>query len=73
MPLDQYKADVDRQIAELKDSKRLPGVDEIRMPGERRRECRDERTRDGVPLSAALVGQLDRLAGELGIKKLSER
>jgi L-2-hydroxycarboxylate dehydrogenase (NAD+) len=73
MPLDQYKADVDRQIAELKASQKLPGVDEIRMPGERRRECRAERTRDGVPLSAALVGQLDKLAGELGLKKLSER
>ncbi len=73
MPLDQYKADVDRQIAELKASQRLPGVDEIRMPGERRRECRDERTRDGVPLSPALVGQLDKLAGELSIKRLNER
>jgi len=73
MPLEQYKADVDRQIAELKASQRLPGVDEIRMPGERRRECRYERTRDGVPLSAALVGQLDKLAGELSVKKLSER
>jgi L-2-hydroxycarboxylate dehydrogenase (NAD+) len=73
MPLGQYRADVDRQIAELKASQKLPGVDEIRMPGERRRECRAERTRDGVPLSAALVGQLDKLAGELTIKKLSER
>jgi L-2-hydroxycarboxylate dehydrogenase (NAD+) len=73
MPLEHYRADVDRQIAELKASQRLPGVDEIRMPGERRRECREERTRDGVPLSAALVGQLDKLTGELGIKKLSER
>src|SRR5262249_27214927 len=73
MPLDQYKADVDRQIAELKDSKKLPGVDEIRMPGERRRECRAERLRDGVPLAAPLVAQLDKLARDLGVKRLSVR
>ena len=65
LPLADYKAEVDRHVAELKGSKRLPGVDEIRMPGERRRQCRDERTRDGVPVSAALVAQLDKMAGEL--------
>ena len=72
LPLDQYKADVDRHVAELKASKRLPGVDEIRMPGERRRQCREDRTRDGVSLSAALMTQLDKMAGELGMKRLSE-
>src|SRR3954453_23571547 len=70
LPLDQYKAEVDRHVRELKESKRLPGVDEIRMPGERRRQCREERLRDGVPLAAPLVAQLDKLAGELGIKRL---
>ncbi len=73
LPLADYKAEVDRHVAELKGSKRLPGVDEIRMPGERRRQCRDERTRDGVPVSAALMAQLDTMAGELCVKKLSER
>jgi L-2-hydroxycarboxylate dehydrogenase (NAD+) len=73
LPLADYKTEVDRHIAELKASQRLPGVDEIRMPGERRRQSREERTRDGLPLSAALVGQLDRLAGELGVKALNQR
>src|SRR3954470_19556627 len=71
--LDDYKAEVDRHIAALKASQRLPGVDEIRMPGERRRQSREERTREGLPLSAALVAQLDKLAGELNVKKLAER
>jgi LDH2 family malate/lactate/ureidoglycolate dehydrogenase len=73
LPLEDYKAEVDRHVRELKESKRLPGVDEIRMPGERRRACREERLRDGVPLAPVLVAQLDKLAGELGIKRLSER
>ena len=73
LPLDAYKADVDRHIRDLKESKRLPGVDEIRMPGERRRQCREERLRDGVPLAPALVVQLEKMAGELAIKPLSQR
>jgi LDH2 family malate/lactate/ureidoglycolate dehydrogenase len=70
LPVDEYKAEVDRHVRELKGSRRLPGVDDIRMPGERRLACRDDRRRNGVPLSAALMVQLDKLAGELGVKKL---
>src|SRR3954463_2486140 len=73
LPLAEYKAEVDRHIAELKASRRLPDVDEIRMPGERRRQCREERLRDGVPLAPELVAQLDKLAGELGVKPLAAR
>src|SRR3954467_6431141 len=62
LPLADYTAEVDRHIGELKASRRLPGVGEIRMPGVRRRQSRAERTRDGLPLSPALVAQLDRLA-----------
>ena len=70
LPLDVYKAEIDRHVAELKASKRLPGVDEIRMPGERRRQCREERLREGGPLAPPLVAQLDKMAAELGVKPL---
>ena len=73
IPLEDYKAEVDRHVGQLKASKRLPGVEEIRMPGERRRQTREARARDGVPLSAALVAQLDRMATELGVKPLADR
>jgi L-2-hydroxycarboxylate dehydrogenase (NAD+) len=73
LPLAEYKAEVDRHIRELKASRRLPDVDEIRMPGERRRQCREERLRDGVPLAPELVAQLDRMAAEFGVKPLSAR
>src|SRR3954465_9637372 len=73
LPLAAYTAEVDRHIRELKDSKRLPDVDEIRMPGERRLACREDRLRNGVPLAAALVAQLDKLAGELSIDPLAAR
>jgi LDH2 family malate/lactate/ureidoglycolate dehydrogenase len=73
LPLDEYKAEVDRHVRDLKESKRLPDVDDIRMPGERRRTCREERMRDGVPLAAPLVAQLETMAGELGVKTLKQR
>src|SRR5215470_19433525 len=73
IPLATFTAEVDRHIRDLRHSKRLPGVDVIRLPGERRRECRAERSRDGIPLAPALLTQLDKLAGELGVKRLAER
>ena len=66
LPLADYTAEVDRHIRELKESKRLPGVDEIRMPGERRRACREERCATACRSRPPLVAQLDKMAGELG-------
>jgi LDH2 family malate/lactate/ureidoglycolate dehydrogenase len=73
LPLAAFKAEVDRHLRDLRASNCLPGVEEIRLPGDRRGECRAERLRDGVPLAPALLAQLDRLAGELKIKSLRER
>ena len=63
LPLEPFRAEVDRHIRDLASSKRLPGVDEIRIPGQGRRARRADREQNGVPLSAALVKQLDDLAG----------
>src|SRR5580698_3280449 len=73
VPLETFKSEVDRHIADLRGSKRLPGVNEIRLPGDRRAECRSERARDGVPLAKPLLALLDKLAGELNIKPLRDR
>jgi L-2-hydroxycarboxylate dehydrogenase (NAD+) len=73
VPLETFKSEVDRHIADLRGSKRLPGVNEIRLPGDRRAECRSERARDGVPLPKPLLALLDKLAVELNIKPLRDR
>ena len=73
VPLETFKSEVDRHIGDLRASKRLPGVNEIRLPGDRRAECRSERARDGVPLAKPLLALLDKLAAELKIKPLRER
>ena len=73
VPLATFTADVDRHLHELRASPRLPGFDAIRLPGDRRAECRAERTRDGVPLAPALLDQLDRLAQGLRLEPLRAR
>jgi LDH2 family malate/lactate/ureidoglycolate dehydrogenase len=72
-PLATFMVETDRHLADLRASRRLPGVEEIRLPGDRRRVCRIARLRNGVPLPAALLAQLDKLAGELGIGMLGAR
>src|SRR5579862_3263202 len=73
IPPATFNAEVDRHVHDFKQSKRLPGVDEIRLPGDRRRECRAERGRDGVPIAPALMAQLDKLAAELNVTRLRDR
>jgi LDH2 family malate/lactate/ureidoglycolate dehydrogenase len=71
-PLSTYKAEVDRHLRDLRASARLPGCDEIRIPGEQRIGRYERRLRDGVPLSPELRQKLDSLAGQLGISPLQK-
>src|SRR5664279_3766375 len=71
-PLDQFKAEVDRHVRELRKSKTLPG-ETVRLPGEQRAQRRADRSANGLALPRELLVQLDQLAGELAIKPLRER
>jgi LDH2 family malate/lactate/ureidoglycolate dehydrogenase len=73
VPLHAFTAEVDRHIRDLRGSQLLPGFDAIRLPGERRTACRDARSRDGIPVPAPLLAQLDKLAADLAIKPLRAR
>jgi LDH2 family malate/lactate/ureidoglycolate dehydrogenase len=70
---DLFKAEVDRHIHDLVSSRRLPGRNEIRVPGQGRVARRKEREQNGVPLNATLVAQVDEVAKSLGIAPLSAR
>ena len=70
-PLAEFKSSVDQLVRDIRNSKRLPGVDAIRLPGEQSHAKRAERTKAGIPLPAPLRDGLDRLAGELGITRLN--
>jgi len=73
LPPDRFKAEVDRHVREFSSSRRLPGAEEIRVPGQGRAARRAERERYGVPLNAALIAQVDNVARALAITPLSER
>jgi L-2-hydroxycarboxylate dehydrogenase (NAD+) len=65
-----FKRQVDSVIRQLHGSALLPGFDRIRLPGEDRAARIAERTQNGIPIPASLKAALDKMAGELGIKKL---
>jgi LDH2 family malate/lactate/ureidoglycolate dehydrogenase len=73
MPPETFRAEMDRHIRDLRGSAPLPGFEAVRVPGAERRRRRDQRARDGVPLSAALIKQLDEVAATLAIAPLRTR
>ena len=67
MPIDQFHARVDQFVGEVKASERLPGVDEILLPGELEHRRTVDRLRDGVPVPDETLRDLRRLETALGL------
>jgi len=65
-----FKQDVDEVWDVMKSSPTLPGVDEVRLPGEHSEMLYRERMAQGVPLGAQLRKVLDELADRLGIQRI---
>ena len=65
-----FKKSVDALVRDIRGSSRMPGVERIYVPGERSHATRVARTRDGIPIAAALLRGLDQVADQLGIAKL---
>jgi L-2-hydroxycarboxylate dehydrogenase (NAD+) len=65
-----FKHSVDEIWEQMKSSPKLPGVDEIRLPGERSAKIFEERSTNGVPVSAELRRALDELAERVGVARL---
>jgi L-2-hydroxycarboxylate dehydrogenase (NAD+) len=66
----RFKQSVDEIWEQMKSSPKLPGVDEIRLPGERSAKIFEERVRNGVPLSAELRRTLNQLADRVGAGRI---
>jgi L-2-hydroxycarboxylate dehydrogenase (NAD+) len=65
-----FKRSVDDIWEQMKSSPRLPGVDEIRLPGERSAKLFEERMTNGVPVNTELRRTLDELADRMGVARL---
>ena len=67
-----FKARVDKLVRELRASERMPDVERIWLPGEQSHGKREANQREGIPIGATLLQQLDRFAGEMGIARLQD-
>jgi LDH2 family malate/lactate/ureidoglycolate dehydrogenase len=66
-PLQDFLRAVDGMIADLKDTPRAEGVEEIWMPGEMERGRREERLRDGFPVSRVVLEEVRAVGAEFGV------
>jgi LDH2 family malate/lactate/ureidoglycolate dehydrogenase len=69
-PVAEFKKSVDVLARDLRGSRRLPGVDRIRLPGEGSHAARADRLQHGIPLPAPLAASLRQLAADLRIAPL---
>lgn len=68
--VDVFKKQIDGIWDEMKSSDTLPGVADIRLPGERLAATAQERRANGIPIPTALGARLDALAADLGLDHL---
>jgi LDH2 family malate/lactate/ureidoglycolate dehydrogenase len=70
MPAAEFKRAVDQVIRDIRNSRRLPGVERIWLPGEQSHAKRLERSAHGVPMPKGLRESLDAVARDLNIAPL---
>ena len=68
--LEEFKLEVDRLVAFMKETPLAEGADSILVPGEPEWITRRERIDNGIPLNATVVSQLDAFAREIGIDRI---
>lgn len=68
--VDKFKATVDAYIEKFHAARKKEGVDRLFVPGEIEHENTLERTKNGFPLSDAVVAQLNTVSDEFGVPHL---
>ena len=69
-PPDQVQADMETTFRMIRESSRVPGHDRIYIHGEPEAEAAAINRREGIPVGAAVLAQLDRWAAALGVEAL---
>ncbi len=70
MPVAEFKRAVDQVMRDIRNSRRLPGVERIWLPGEQSHAKLLDRRAHGVPMPKALRDSLDAVARDLGVPPL---
>jgi LDH2 family malate/lactate/ureidoglycolate dehydrogenase len=71
-PIEVFKCNVDMAVRAIRESRRLPGVERVWLPGEQSHNKRIERLARGIPIPPTLRKSLDELASELNIRAILE-
>jgi len=66
-PLPEFFRAMEAMIDDLKETPRAEGVDTIWMPGEMEMQRRDERLREGFPLSRPVLDEVRAVGTEFGV------
>lgn len=64
---EDFKKRTDRMVGEIKQNRRMPGVDEVLMPGERSARIAERNQKTGLTLAAATLTELRELSSTLGV------
>jgi len=68
VPIDEFKARIDRMIREIKSIPPTAGFDEVLLPGEPEAIAEQKRLREGIPLSREIYTELVELGEEIGVR-----
>jgi LDH2 family malate/lactate/ureidoglycolate dehydrogenase len=66
-PVDEFKAEMDKMIRQLKALPTAPGHDRIYIHGEKEFDAHKKRSAEGIPLHPTIVEDLKRIANEVGV------
>jgi len=67
MPVEEFKAIMDKHIEALKNSGKFPGVQEITIPGEPEFGIREKRLKEGIPIPDSTWNTLVNLGRDLNV------
>lgn len=67
-PVEEFKADVDKMIRDLKESPKAEGQDRIYIHGEIEYETEMERRKNGIPLHPKVVATIQEIGQSLGVE-----
>jgi LDH2 family malate/lactate/ureidoglycolate dehydrogenase len=67
IPADEYDDHMRFLVNELHEAETAPGVDEIRLPGERTWKTYQQRLVNGIPMADVVIESIDEAASEIGV------
>jgi uncharacterized oxidoreductase len=68
IPLSEFEQEIERLVEWVKSSDRMPGVDEILVPGDVEQRTRQKRLREGITIEEKTWNAMAEAARELGVE-----